>query len=277
MREVWKHFDISHDNIVISECGIQQFLPEQTYSYAVSETFVLHYVEIGKGIIKINNKTYYSKDFNGFILKRGQRVTYKGDKNIPWKTFWVGLRGSNLQNFLKTNQLNNQDILKFEDHSHAVNMIKDICYTTKENTRQSDYWYKYKTYELLYCLEKEFKQTDLITLNNNQDIIHHIYEYICNNYTQSLKIDDIAHRFAISKSHLFTQFKRNYGRTPKQFILKLRIDKATQILRETDYPINVVGQMVGFNDYFVFEKAFKKIVNRSPKNYRLEKSMTKRT
>lgn len=271
MREVWKHFDISFDNIVISECGIQQFFPEQTYSYTVTETFVLHFVETGKGLLRINHKTFSSKVFNGFILKRGQKVTYKGDKNVPWKTFWVGLKGTHLQNFLKTNQLNHQDILKFHEDSEAVNIIKEICYTTKQNTSQSDYWYKYKTYELLFCLENEFKQTDMIILNNHQDIIHHIYEYICNNYMKPLKIQEISLQFGISNSQLFTKFKNNYGKTPKQFILEARIDKATQLLRETDHPINVISQLVGFNDYFVFEKAFKKLVHRSPKDYRTEK------
>ena len=42
MKEIWKHFDISPDNITLSECGIQQFLPNQTYSYVVTEKFVLH-------------------------------------------------------------------------------------------------------------------------------------------------------------------------------------------------------------------------------------------
>lgn len=268
MREVWKHFDISPDNIVLSECGIQQFLPGQGYSYVVTENFVLHYIESGRGFITIDNKTYYSDDFNGYILRRGQTVTYSGDKINPWKTYWIGISGTHFKEFLKKVQLDSIDTLFFEEDSEAIHIIKEICEETSENNEISVFKYKFQTYHLLAALETEFKKDDFIDFDYEKDIIVQIYNYICKNYSNQLTVKELSQKFSISRNNLFLQFKEKYDITPKQFILELQISKASQLLRETTLPIGNISDLVGFQDYFVFFKAFKKMVGVGPKDYR---------
>ncbi|MGT2950197.1 hypothetical protein BU202_02390 [Streptococcus cuniculi] len=266
MRDVWKHFDISTDNIVLSECGIQQFLPGQRYSYTVTENFVLHYIESGTGTVRINHKTYYSDSFNGYILKRGENVDYFGDEIDPWKTYWVGLTGSYFQDLLNRLQLSDADVIQFKEDSPIIRVIKEICHETEANPEISNYWYKSKTYELLLYLEQEFISNDFINLN--MDPILGIYDFICKNYYKALNVDDLATLFGISRSNLFKQFKKLYHITPKQFILELRINKACQLLRETNNPIKTISNQVGFEEYVVFTKAFKRILQQSPTEYR---------
>ncbi len=268
MKEIWKHFDISPDNITLSECGIQQFLPNQTYSYVVTEKFVLHYIEKGHGIIRINNRTYSSNGHNGYILKRSQVVTYSGNRTDPWKTWWIGLTGSDLEKFLNRTKLNDQDVLEFEEKSPAVLLIKEICKTTERTHEISNFWYKQKTYALLEALEKEFSNDKIIILNSNQDIVEQVYAHICKNYDSPLKINELANQFGISRSRLFTRFKERYGKTPKQFILIVKIDKAKQMLDETADSVSEIAQKIGFGDYFTFEKAFKKATGLSPTEWR---------
>lgn len=266
MRETWKHFDIIPDDIVLSECGIQAFSPDQGYSYTVTENFVLHYIEAGKGFLQINNHTYLSDNFNGFILKRGQRVTYKADPDDPWKTYWIGIKGDYLKQFLNKLQLHNKDVIQFSDDSVSVQLIKDICQTTRDTPDISYLWYKSKTYALLLTLEQEFKSSDYI--DYHADPITGVYDYICNNYHANFSNEDLSLLFGISRNTLFDKFKTRYHTTPKRFVLEHRINKASQLLRETDFPVKTIAAMVGFEEYFSFSKSFKKIMKTSPKAYR---------
>lgn len=268
MREVWKHFNLSPDNIVLSECGIQQFLPGQGYRYVVTENFVLHYIESGRGFITINNKTYYSDDFNGYILRRGQTVTYSGDKINPWKTYWIGITGTHFKEFLKKLQLNSIDTLSFKNDSEVIQIIKDICEEARSEADVSIFKYKYKTYQLLLALESEFKQEDFLVFDYEKDMTVQIYDYICKNYSNQLTIKELSQKFSISRNSLFANFKEKYQITPKQFILELQISKACQLLKETTLPIGNISDLVGFQDYFVFFKAFKKMIDLSPSDYR---------
>lgn len=268
MREVWKHFYLNSDDIVLSECGIQQFEPDQSYSYTVTENFVLHYIESGKGELIINNHSYFSTHFNGFILRRGEFVAYKGAKESPWKNYWLGIKGNDFKNFLQNLTIHNLSTFNFSDDSPVIPLIKEICLKTKEEERTSEFWYKQKTYELLSAMQKEFEKENLISLDSKSRPIFEIYEYICKNFHNRLSIDSIASDFGISRSSLFRQFKTIYHCTPKQFIVELQIDKACQLLKETSYPIKEIADLVGFDDYFVFSKAFKKLTGEAPQYYR---------
>lgn len=272
MKEIWKHFDISPDDVTLTECGIQQFLPNQTYSYVVTANFVLHYIEKGQGIIRINDRSYTSGGHNGYILRRGQVVTYSGSRTDPWKTWWVGLSGTNLEEFLRYSRLNGQDILEFKEKSPAVSLIKEICKATEHENEISVFWYRQKTYELLGALEKEFTNSKMVVLNDELDIIEQVYNYICRNCDEPLRINDLSEQFGISRSSLFSRFRKKYGQTPKQFILNMKIDRAAQLLDETSDSVSEIAARTGFSDYFTFEKAFRKLKEMSPKQYRKRKS-----
>lgn len=268
MREVWKHLRLNSDDIVLSECGIQQFLPDQRYSYTATETFILHYVESGKGEFLVNNRTYYSTNFNGFILHRGEYVSYKGDNKNPWKNYWIGLKGNDVRNFLKNLTIDQINTFTFHPNSTVVRIIKEICIETKENEYVSELWYKQKTYELLYHMQKEFEIPNHIAINTTLNPVFEIFEYICKNYQNHLSIDELVSSFGISRTSFFRKFKAEYNRTPKQFILESQINKASQLLKESDYPIREIADIVGFDDYAVFSKAFKKLTGEAPRHYR---------
>lgn len=69
MRKLWKYFDNTlNKNINIDECGIQQFKPDQNYTYIVYQNFVLYFIESGKGNYIVNGEKYYLSAGEGFII-----------------------------------------------------------------------------------------------------------------------------------------------------------------------------------------------------------------
>lgn len=99
-------------------------------------------------------------------------------------------------------------------------------------------------------------------------VTKYFYDYICKNYSNQLTIKDLSQKFSMSRNSLFASFKERYQITPKQFILELQMSKACQLLKETTLPIGNISDLVGFQDYFVFFKAFKKMMDLSPSDYR---------
>ncbi len=58
--------------------------------------------------------------------------------------------------------------------------------------------------------------------------------------------------------------------TPKQFLTKRKIDKACQLLSDTDLPVGMIAQTLGFDDQMAFSKVFKKHMELSPSAFRQE-------
>lgn len=85
---------------------------------------------------------------------------------------------------------------------------------------------------------------------------------------QPWNVKTIAEKCHYSEPHLFKLCKKQYGVGPKQKLQLMRIEKAKQLLLDTQWPINELAQRLGFSDAHNFSNFFKKFVGVSPKGYR---------
>ncbi|SEN88845.1 two component transcriptional regulator, AraC family [Amphibacillus marinus] len=98
--------------------------------------------------------------------------------------------------------------------------------------------------------------------------IYKVKRYINNYYHENLTLKKMANRFFMNPVYLGQLFKKTYGVYFKDYLLQVRIEKAKQILRQTDMRIYQVAEAVGFGspDYFVTQ--FEKIEGSTPSKYR---------
>ncbi|MEM6817063.1 MAG: AraC family transcriptional regulator [Bacteroidota bacterium] len=94
-----------------------------------------------------------------------------------------------------------------------------------------------------------------------------VQEYIHDNLTREISLLELADVSCLSKHHLFESFKRIYGKTPYQYIINEKINKSRDYLKSGEFAVNQVSAMLGFSDYSVFSKLFKKIHGISPSHY----------
>jgi AraC-like DNA-binding protein len=81
-------------------------------------------------------------------------------------------------------------------------------------------------------------------------------------------VADVARLTFYSEPHLYRLCRERFGKSPKQLIRELRIDRAKQLLEHTDWPLAELAGRLGFSDQFNFSNRFKKEVGLSPAKYR---------
>lgn len=81
-------------------------------------------------------------------------------------------------------------------------------------------------------------------------------DYIYSYYNAPLSLDELAQISNLSKFHFLRLFKETFDHTPHQFINKVRIRKATKLLRETKLEINQISEYVGFDNSSSFSRLF---------------------
>ena len=103
------------------------------------------------------------------------------------------------------------------------------------------------------------------------DTQHHIREitnYIDTYYHQHITVEEIASHFHFSRKYMRNLFVRKIGLSPKQYLQKVRMEKAAFLLRETIYEIGTIAVSTGHSDIFAFSKAFRNYFGISPSEYR---------
>ncbi len=90
--------------------------------------------------------------------------------------------------------------------------------------------------------------------------------FIEQQYADKIELNNIADEAYFSKFHFIRQFKTIYGKTPHQYLISYRINKAMQLLR-AEQPVSDTCYAVGFESVGSFSMLFKKIVGMSPSSY----------
>lgn len=98
--------------------------------------------------------------------------------------------------------------------------------------------------------------------------IRRILHYIEDHYTEKILLADIARQEDLDLYYLSHFFKNAFGTTFQEYIMKLRCEKARQLLLLTDYSLLDISISCGFSDAKYFNKGFLAQYGYTPKEYR---------
>lgn len=103
---------------------------------------------------------------------------------------------------------------------------------------------------------------------------HQILEYIDAHSGSPLQAQELARMCNMSYSHFAKLFRETYGRSCKEYIAYVRINKAQEYLLHTDYDLNYIAMECGFFDCSHFIRTYKKWRGITPRQERIRKINT---
>jgi len=125
----------------------------------------------------------------------------------------------------------------------------------------------------VYALEIDRKSQSPFIMFNGQkkhedEPIKKAQEFIENNVTEKITVEDLSSKFAIGRRHFERRFKKATNNTPAEYIQRVKIEVAKKQLESSNKNVNEVMYDVGYLDNKAFRTIFKKITGLSPAEYR---------
>lgn len=96
-----------------------------------------------------------------------------------------------------------------------------------------------------------------------------VLDYINDHLDQEIKLVDLAALLGMSQFHFCHLFKQSIAITPYQYLLRQRIERAKQLLKQTDQPIMEIALQCGFNSHSHLSKQFRQAMGITPTAYRV--------
>lgn len=108
-------------------------------------------------------------------------------------------------------------------------------------------------------------------LDNQVKTIKNVHDYMKENLEKRITIEELSKKFAMNSTTLKTVFKDVYGTSIAAHIKEHRMEKAAELLANTDFSINEIASSVGYESQSKFSMVFKDYYNLSPIEYRKTK------
>ena len=109
----------------------------------------------------------------------------------------------------------------------------------------------------------------LPTGSSSREYVDTVITYIKDHPEDNLSIQFLASKVHLSPNYLGKIFYQHTGVFINQYITKYRINKACDLLLQTDLPVNTIGNMVGIPNPHYFSRLFRETMGQSPSKYRL--------
>ena len=107
-----------------------------------------------------------------------------------------------------------------------------------------------------------------MTQSSSQDGLQRAREMIDSQYTERLDLDELARTANYSRYHFLRAFRRAFHATPHEYLTRKRVERAKELLADSELTITEICFEVGFESLGSFSTLFHKIVGWSPSIYR---------
>ena len=98
--------------------------------------------------------------------------------------------------------------------------------------------------------------------------------YIQQNFQRQLSVEEIAGVCKLNRSYFSKLFKETMSCTPQEFIIRLRLTRAAEMMRTTSAPIGEIAAGCGYPNQLHFSQAFKKRYGLPPREWRRENGIS---
>ena len=236
-------------------------------SFLLFDHFLNHITAKGCGVLDINNKTY-TLDTNSVVLIDCDIPHSYRTKNDTWELYYLRFAGRAAETYYTMISAPEFRVLHFKstdnirtciEHNINISFIAGIRSSFIQNKIITDLL----TDILLNCNASE-KRID----ESTKETLKAVDNYITINYQNAISLDDIAEHVHLNVNYLSRLYKTNTGTTIHETLLTFRINKAKDLLINTDMKIADIAEQVGFQSANTFIRCFKKQVQMNPLAYR---------
>lgn len=269
------------NDLFLVHCGIQKCSPGYTYDHKIPNEYHLHFVLDGAGLLMIGDKQYDLKTDDIFLIPKGTPIRYHADYENPWEYMWITFDGEMADTYLsyaglsaETPAIHSQ--IPGQVYMPMIQKILDLNQLTFVNEiRRVGY-----LYEILSTLIE--MQSSLKTSRKKQydysidTYVEYALQYIKFHYNH-ITVQNIADYIGINRSYLTSIFTKQLHVSPKEYLMRYKLNIAAKQLTETMQSIQEIAAGIGYENPLTFSKIFKQEYGVSPRHYREKKKESEKT
>lgn len=261
----------------IYQYGYEQCAPLQSFGPFIRNHYLFHYVISGRGSLDataedgVTTRRYEIQAGQGFLICPGLINTYFADEHDPWKYVWVefdGLRASESLRYAGLTAA--QPIYRADDEAQSAQVRDLMLYIAEHSDASALHLIGYLCLFIDALMQSSSTRVSAQENQLKDFYIQEAVNYIEQNYQRNLTVEEVADACRLNRSYFSKLFKDNVGCPPQEFLIRVRLAKAAELMCSSNAPISEIAVRCGYSNQFHFSRAFKKHYGVPPQKWRAQ-------
>lgn len=227
--------------------------------------YILQYTLSGSGMYESDDNIYTLDQNRGFItcVPNNSKYYLPHKKDHVWEYIYVHFNGSIAAQFY-------EEICNATGNTFTLPLDNPAIQLLLTEFELLEYGKQYKRFEsgaFVYTFLTTFLR-EILSPASSSNLMTNAVHWINANYASDTSLSDLCKNLRITPSHLSRSFHKNIGISPMEYLTKVRLEHAMQLLATTTLSINEIAAFCGFSNGNYFSKVFKKKLGLTPSDYR---------
>lgn len=254
--------------------GWEKCTPLHSFGPFVRNHYLFHYVIAGRGTLDSTDPEgvphrYELGAGQGFLICPGQINTYAAHRADPWEYTWLEFDGLRVEEFLTSAGLTLFQPVYFPQFPAQGEELRDLMLHIARHADAAPLHLIGYLCLFLDCLVRTSSTRKLLRSGALKDFyIQEAITFMENHYQRDLTVEEVADVCGLNRSYFSKLFKENMGCPPQEFLIRLRLSKAAEMMKLSGSSIRDISASCGYPNQLHFSRAFKKHYGVSPKEWR---------
>lgn len=263
-------FENTSEYLQINSCGYCEEIPdlEPVSRPHGRRDFFLSYSYSGDMYVETNGEELLCSSGDLLLYAPEEPQVYRYDCTKHLSNYWIHFTGYGASQFIEMLDIPTQVPYHLGYIPEIKHFIQKIILEIN-GERPGSILYATSLFAVILSLINKKKAENMLPDNHEQN--EHIYQtvdYIQHHLSAKISISHLASMSFLSANRYTNVFKSLLGTTPQEYIIRLRLQKALQLLKDTDWTITRIASTIGYHDSMYFSRLFKKYYQISPSEFR---------
>lgn len=230
---------------------------------------ILHFVLSGRGNLTVDGREYTVGKDQLFYVPPDILTSYRPDPDDPWEYMWVEFYGSAAKFACKKAHLcADSPVLTPNDPGAVAEIFASLLNKNVSANTDTALASSALLFRLMAQLQEQNTADEVRELSRDRQKIQSVLDYIDENYCNpDTTLHTVAEQTFFNKSYLARVFRQTIGISPQKYIIELRLQRASEMLRHNNFSVSDIAAAVGYKSPYYFSLEFKKKFGVPPSQY----------
>ena len=246
-----------------------------------------HYHDSIEISIVLKGPTFYHINHQSYLVETGDVVIinpydlhFEEQKTGTSHHMHLGLDSFQLLGYEKNQIPIISPVIKMGQSEVFHHIIKRVLKEKEESQLYQEAVMRLLATDLLILLLREIDKQKLPIKPVKQKeksktvLANSIKYYLEAHHSEDISLDSLSSSMYISPTYMSKLFKQETGESPINYLIKIRMEKAKELLVKEELSVKEIANSVGYQDAYHFSKLFKKYTGNSPSDYIKKKTST---